>query len=234
MKYSAALLQFPGSKTISEAGVEGGPKADGASGLRDLGTAVRGEPPLVLRHGPTRPGLLPAQGLCLSPLVCSRHRGVSAASRERLSRPHVLRAPWTTTATPAQGSAPDTGVVPSLVGLGRGGLEQRSPQAAEPCGSAAPAQRRDRSVAAAPTPGRSARPAAGGHARITQSAPPECQKSRPFIPSDQSALPRGSVPPSAPLPCGSYKRDALETPGSARDWRRLPPIALRSGCAGDL
>lgn len=200
MKYSAALLQFPGSKTISEAGVEGGPKADGASGLRDLGTAVRGEPPLVLRHGPTRPGLLPAQGLCLSPLVCSRHRGVSAASRERLSRPHVLRAPWTTTATPAQGSAPDTGVVPSLVGLGRGGLEQRSPQAAEPCGSAAPAQRRDRSVAAAPTPGRSARPAAGG----TRSSPNQRLRSaRSPAPSSRATNQRspGGVfrPPPPPL-----------------------------------
>lgn len=221
MKYSAALLQFPGSKTISEAGVEGGPKADGASGLRDLGTAVRGEPPLVLRHGPTRPGLLPAQGLCLSPLVCSRHRGISAASRERLSRPHVLRAPWTTTATPAQGSAPDTGVVPSLVGLGRGGLEQRSPQAAEPCGSAAPAQRRDRSVAAAPTPGRSARPAAGG----TRASPNQRLRSaRSPAPSSRATnqrSPRGVFRPPPPSP-------AAHT--SAMLWKPPDPLVTGGAC----
>lgn len=111
----------------------------------------------------------------------------------------------------------------------QGGPGQRSPQGPEasaPRGAGTGAWHPLRPRGAAPAPplgARARRPiSASGAAGVPPSA--SVQPIR--------ALRWGECYAARPLPCGSYKRDALESPESACDWRHFWPIALRSGSGG--
>lgn len=212
------------------------------------------------RHSRTAPGSSQrissspsSEGLPLIPPVLRSRPGEipdrTAVSlpppEERLSRPTCSADRGQRQETPAQDSAQDAGVsLPRTSSVGAERPRTPEPRAAEPSGRGA---LRPRSPQPAPPP-RGARSRAW-HAhqhRRSAPAPPLGARARhpisvsgvPEVPPLHPARPistlQGECSYIRPLPCGSYKRDALETPESVGDWRRLSPIALRSGGAGAL
>lgn len=199
VKYSAALLRFLGSKNISEA-LLAPPKRTRAF-VNPAGSCAPG------------PGRFLTAARCLRRLQgASGPPPRAARTGDKDERLRFSTRRWTR-ACP----------LPERAGPGRGGCDrrsagQRSPQAPEPSGGATPRARPEPGRGTRTDPGAQCPPRRWGHARDIQSAPPECQESRPLALCDQSARSRGSVPPSAPSP-------AAHT--SAMRWK--PPNPLVSG-----
>lgn len=208
MKYSAVLLQFLGSKNTLEAGIEGGPRADRASGLWDLrgrwepaerrpGCEGRAAPRAPARPNPLQPPPSAHGGPVVNPApVLPAPRCLGRLSGAAVPPPRAART-GDSDSDSGSGLRAGHGRVPSLVGLGRRGLEQRSPEGAQPprrAGTGAWQPHQPRGAAPAPPLG------ARAHHPISASGVP---KVPPLHPERPISAPQGECsalrPPPPPL-----------------------------------